>query len=215
MKNSTIKQSLDYQLIAMSFHESGHTITALHNYLQVQNVNVMTEKNREGNTEYFVYGDIIEDKELKKILLIFELQVLYAGLLAEKIYYKDICGSSKFPMHLRKGSWYDTALASSIIRKNSLAMPGKKTFLFKKEIQYDVNQVLLEHWDAVRQVAHSLYQRKKLSFDEIKYILIHKTEHKEFWQDRFRKIKLIHNENKPLTEEIAKDLMLEDNIFNI
>lgn len=214
MKNSTAKQSFDYELIAMSYHEAGHAVMALHNYLQVHSVNVMTSRREDGNTEYFVYADMPEDEELKKILLIFELQVLYAGLTSEKTYYKDICGSSKFPMHLRVGSWYDTSLASSIIRKNLLSSPGKKTYLFKKEIQYDVEQMLLEHWDAVKQIAHSLYQRKRLTFDELKYILTRKTEHKDFWKNRFKKMKIIHGKNPP-TEETIKDLMLEDLIFNI
>lgn len=216
MKSRLKKQSFDYELIAMSFHESAHTICALNNYLQVFNVNVMTPKKRGGNTEFYIYGnDEVKDEELSKILLIFELQAIYAGLIGEKMYYKDICGSSKFPMHLRIGSSYDIAFASKIIRKNNLMPPGKKTFLFKKQIQFDVEQILYEHWDAVKVIAHSLYKKKKLSLDELKFLLTRKTEHKDFWKDRFKKMNLIHNDKNCPTEDLVKDLVLEDAIFSI
>lgn len=207
MKNSdAIKKSFDYDLIAMSYHEACHTVIALYNYLQVYNVNVMTPKRSDGNTNFFIYDEIVKDEELKKIFSIFEIQTMYAGLVGEKIYYKDICGSSKFPMHLKKDSAYDIGIASSIIRKNDLATPGKKTFLFKKEIQFDVEKILIEHWDAVKEIAHSVYRKKRLSFDELKYILTRKTEHKDFWKDKFRKMKIIYDNNKP-TEEVVKELV--------
>lgn len=216
MKSTLKKQAFDYNLIAMSFHEAGHVVCALNNYLYVYNANVMTLTRHEGNTNFYVYGcDAVDDEELHKILLIFELQAMYAGLIAEKLYYKDICGSSKFPMHLRIGSSYDTKLASKIIRKNNLVAPGKKTFLFKKQVQYDVEQFLAEHWDAIRVVAHFLYKKKRLTFDELKYLLTRRTEHKDFWKSKFKKIKMIHNDNNMPTEEIVKDLVLEDTIFSI
>lgn len=216
MKNRLKKQSFDYELIAMSYHEAGHVVCALLNYLCVVNTNVMTPKRREGNTEFYIYGnDEVEDEELRKMLLIFELQAVYAGLISEKMYYKDICGSSKFPMHLRIGSSYDNASASKIIRNNNLAEPGKKTFLFKKQVQYDVERLLSEHWNAVKVIAHYLYKKKRLTFDELKFVLTRRTENKDFWKERFKKIKFIHNEKNPSAEVIVKDLVLEDTIFSI
>lgn len=216
MKSTTKKQSFDYELIAMSYHEAGHAVIGLHNYLRVFNVNVMTPTKREGNANFFVYGsDEVDDEELGKILFVSEVQTVYAGLIAEKMYYKDICGSSKFPMHLRIGSSYDTSSASFIIRKYNLAPAGKKTNLFKKQIRYDVEQLLFEHWDAVKEIAHSLYQKKRLTFDELKYLLTRKTDHKDFWKDRFKKINFIHNEKNYPTEAAVKDLLLEDAIFSI
>lgn len=215
------KKSWDYDLIAMAWHESGHAICGLLNYMYVRDVNVMTPAKQEGSTIYYTYAyageynDSIHDEELRKILLIFELQTLYAGLLAEKMYYTDICGSSKFPNHLKNGSSYDTMLASAMIRKNKLAAPGKKTFLFKKQIRSDVEQMLTTHWDAVKVIAHLLYRKKRISFDEMKYALTRKTEHKDFWKNRFKKIKLIHNDNIRPAEEVVKQLVLEDAIFSI
>jgi len=223
MKSRLKKQSFDYELIAMSYHEAGHAVCGLHNYMYVSGANVMTPKKREGGTMYYAYGyfeefsnSIVEDEELYKILLIFEIQTLYAGLIAEKMYYRDICGSSRFPNHLKDTSPdNDTAVASALIRKNKLAGPGKQTFLLKKQIRYDVEQMLAEHWDAVKVVAHFLYQKKRLTFDEMKYALTRRTERRDFWKDKFKKIKLIHNDKTNPTEDIVKDLVLEDTIFSI
>lgn len=216
MTNTLKKQSFDYELIAMSYHEAGHVVSGLHNYIHVFNAKVMTPKNLDGNTEYYLYeSESIKDEELKKIVLVLELQSLYGGLIAEKMYYKDICGSSKFPMHLRIGSSYDMALASAIIRKNDLAVPGKRTVLFKKQVQNDVEQLLSEHWDAVKVIAHSLYRKKRLTFDKLKYLLTRKTDHQDFWRDRFKKIRLINNENNPPAENFVKEIMLENAIFSI
>jgi hypothetical protein len=215
MKNSdAIKKIFDYDLIAMSYHEACHTVIALFNYLQVYHVNVMTPKRSDGNTNFFIYDEIVKDEDLKKIFSIFEIQTMYAGLVGERMYYRDICGSSKFPMHLKKDSAYDIGIASAIIRKNNLASPGKKTHLFKKEVQFDVEKILDDHWDAVKEIAHSVYRKKRLSFDELKYILTRKTDQKEFWKDKFRKMNIIYSNNKP-TEEVVKELVLENLIFKI
>lgn len=210
------KQAFDYAVIAAAYHEAGHAVCGLHNYLYVYDTFIITNKIKEANTLFYDYGaNNLKDQELKKILLIFELQMFYAGLVAEKMYYKDICGSSHFPMHLRKGSWYDIASASNIIRKNGLAKPGKSSFLLKKQIKYDVENIISEHWDDIKVIAHSLYQKKRLSFDELKFILTKKTNRNEFWKERFKKITIIHKDKNSPTEDVVKDLILDDAIFSI
>lgn len=205
MKSVIKKQAFDYEIIAMAHHESSHVICALMHYLYVYNVNVMTYKNQEdGNTNYYVYA--INDS-IKNILLFSELHFFYAGLIGEKIYYKDICGSIKFPMHLKEGSSYDIAEASAIIRNNNLAPPGKSTFLLKKQIQYDVEMILKQYWDDVKIVAHALYQKKKLTFDDLKYLLTRKSVNKDFWKSKFKKIKLIHNDKNNYIDDYIKDII--------
>lgn len=195
MKSVLKKQSFDYNLIAATYHESGHIILALNNYFHVSNAVVMIHGENDSNVNFFVYGlHNVEDPELHKLRLMAEMHVMSAGLVAEKMYYKDICGSSRFPMHLRDGSSYDISSISQIIRKNNLAAPGKETLLLKHRIKNDVEQFLMEHWGAVKVISHSLHKKKKLTFDELKYILTRKTEHKEFWKARFRAIKLIHSD---------------------
>jgi hypothetical protein len=148
-------------------------------------------------------------------MLILELQAIYAGLIGEKLYYKEICGSDKFPMHLRIGSSYDLNLASQIIRKNNLAASGKRTRILKKGIQLDVEQILRKHWEVVKIVAHALFKKRKLSFDELKSIIIKKTDDKDFWKDKFKKIKMIHNTRTQPDLLDVKEILLEDAIFDI
>jgi hypothetical protein len=213
LKNVVKKQSTDYERVAVSWHESSHTIVGLLNHFIINKVFITLDKEQEGvsvgdaETQYHrVLFD--DDKEFNQYLLICELQMIYAGLMGEKIYYKDICGSSKFPMHLRIGSYVDIANASDLIRKNNLASPGKSTYALKKKIQKDVENLLLDNWEAVKMVAHSLYQKKKLSFDELKYILTRKTSNKEFWKKRFSEIKFIyHDKNPPAEDEVRKIIL--------
>lgn len=208
-------QLYDYNLITTAYHEAGHIICALHNYFHVYSVNVPTiTKNVDANTHFFSYDEPNTDPELKRVILIYELQVMYAGLVAERFFYKDITGS-KFPMHLRIGSSYDLSLASKIIRKNELAGPGKKTQLLKKQIQYDVESILDKYWDDVKLVSHLLYKKKKLTYDDLKYTLTRKSKHKSFWKDRFKKIKIVLNDSKCPHPQTVKDIMLEDAIFSI
>lgn len=209
------KQSHDYEKIATSWHESSHIICGLFNYIKISNVSMSPETN-EGTTDYLLFDTSnIQDHDLLVIILMQELQTLYGGLSGERIYYKEICGSDKFPMHLRRGSAIDIAMAADLIRKGKLAEPGKHTYLLKKQIQYNASQILKEHWDGVKIVAHTLYKKKKLSFDELKSILTKKTNHNDFWKERFKKIKLLHNEKNIPSEIYIKEAILEDTIYTI
>lgn len=199
------KQSYDYELIAQSYHESGHTVCALISYMKVFSVAVMNDRdNGDGKTEYaFTDPAALTDKRLIEVQLYFELETAYAGLLAEKIYYKDICGSEQFPLHLKKGSSGDIADAHNLIKKYKLASPGIARTQFKKKIQKDTHILLLENWSDIKLVAHFLHKRKKLQFDDLKFILTRKSENKESWKERFRVIKMLND--KPLMEsEIIK-----------
>jgi hypothetical protein len=216
VKNVVRKQSDDYFFIATNFHEASHAIIGLHNYLQVYNVNILLPAIKEGTTDFFIFDtDKIKDEELKQIFLLFELQTIYGGLIGEKLYYKDITGSDKFPFHLKSGSASDIYQAATLIRKHNLSKPGKNTFLLKKRIQNDVEELLLEHWDAVKVIAHALYKKKKLNFLELKKLLTTKTNHNEFWKDRFKKIKIIYNDNNIPADYVVKDMVLEDLILSI
>ena len=92
------------------------------------------------------------------------------------------------------------------IRKYKLSIPGKNTVLFKNKIRSDVEQVLLEQWDAVKVIAHALYQKKRLRFDEIRFLLTRRTINKDFWKDRFKKINLIYSNRSSATDSIIKQI---------
>jgi hypothetical protein len=215
MKGAKAKDALDYEHIFMCAHESAHTIVALHNFLQVFNVNTIrigakTRAEKSGSTDWYstIYTGI--DSELKRILLICELQAMYAGLLGERILYKYLTGSPKLPMNLRVGLSYDIKKASGIIRNNNLAESGKDTANLKNNIQKKTEKILLDHWEEVRIIAHILHKKRQLDFDELKQLLTKKTKQKDFWKDRFSKIEriYIYEGNKHPSEDVIKKILL-------
>lgn len=209
--NSIQKQSKDYELIAASWHEAAHTICGLYNFLYIIKVYVSSDKYEHGNTLYEMYDPSkFKNKLLIKILIIFEIQTLYAGLIGEKMYYKEICGSDKFPMHLRIGSSSDINSASSLINKYNLAESGKDRFLFKKQIQNDTRNILINYWEDVKLIAHFLYRNKELKYDELKYCLTRYSTNKDFWKVRFKEIKRIYDERLEIDEKYLKEILFQN-----
>jgi hypothetical protein len=211
----TSKQVRDYNAIATSYHEASHTIIALLNYFYVYNVNIVPKPDSYGEMNWWSWldhmSDIttsnIDDQDLCYSIHYSHIGTLYAGLIGERLYYYNACGSDKFPMHLKQGSIYDYQDASFVIRKNKIAKPGRETLLLKKQIQKDIREILENNWEAVKVVAHQLYKKKRLGFDEIKHILTRKTENKMFWKEQFRKIKMIYSEKSNLTVSEFKKLI--------
>jgi hypothetical protein len=196
-RSITQKLSQDYELISTSFHEAGHTICGLLFFARITAVTVnYTAKSVEGYTHYEIIDTHFNDESVIEFLKLAEISISYAGLAAEKIYYKDICGSDKFPMMLRDGSSHDILNAADVIKKFNFAPPGKKRYLFKKKISRNLKILLQEHWDAVRLVAHALYAKKKLSHDDLKDLLTKRSKNKEFWKNRFKEINLIFDSSK-------------------
>lgn len=215
MKNVTHIQAFEYSAISMAYHEASHVICGLANFMKVSSVYIMSDKHDHGNTFYELYDqDTINDKMLSKVIVIFEVQTLYAGLIGEKIYYKDICGLDKFPMHLRIGSSNDIQEASKIINKYNLANPGKPRNLFKKQIHSDTKSILCTYWDDIKLVSHALYKHKKLDHKDVKYILTRKSYNKEFWKNRFKIIKSIYEE-KDIDEKLVKNIILSNQVVII
>lgn len=207
------KMAHDYELIAMSYHEASHTICGLFNFIHMYRVYVMSEKYSEGNALYESYDPWqVKDKILSKILCIFEIQTLYAGLVGEKIYYKEICGSDHFPMHLRIGSSTDMRQASKLINKQKLTPAGKNRVIFKRQIQNDVKNLLSDHWQDVKLIAHVLYKYKELNADEIKFFLTRKSCNKEFWKTRLKEIALIYNNKQNIEETRLKEVLLQNSV---
>lgn len=213
MSSSMKKQSIDYSLIAASHHESGHCLVALLNLIQVSDVGVAIDgSDAVGLTQFYMYKNtVIEDRELHELLVLSDLLVAYAGLQAERLYYKDICGSSKFPLHLKVGSAEDTASAYKLIRTNNLATPGKETSILKKKLQSEVEQMLIAYWDDVKLVAHQLYKRRRLYYRDLRSMLCRKpNENREFWKSIFKKIDFIHHDTKVPEEQEVKEVLYKN-----
>lgn len=200
------QQSSDYELIASAYHEAAHTIVALANLVLVDKVSITVDMG--GDTFYSCYhADNTESEILKKLIVIAEIKTIYAGLVGEKMYYRDISGNTKLPMHLRIGSSSDNKVGSNLIRKYKLAKSGKETVLLKRHIKDEAEKFLLKHWSAVKAVAHSLYKKKKLNTAELKYILIRNIDDKDFWKEIFKKIKILYEQKKDLSEKTLRSLI--------
>lgn len=210
MNDVAKKQSLDYLMIAAAHHESAHTLIYLYNLIKVFNVSISSDREMikftGGLAEYLLIldYDCIEDIDLRNKLLTSELMGLYSGLLGEKAYYHDICGSQRFPTHLSAGASGDIMEASNLIRKYDLASPGKNTTILKKQIEKKVKSVLLEYWADVKIIAHALYKYKSLSFEDLKNLLCKKNKNKVFWKTRFKDIDILHHDTIQLSEKDIK-----------
>lgn len=204
------KRSQDYELISTAYHEAGHTIAGLLYFLKIPSVSVnYTAKSVEGFTHYEVCDQTVQDNKIKNHLLMSEIYISYAGLVAEQIHYKDICGADKLPMILKEGSSPDILAAADLIAKNNLAAPGKKRHAFKKQIFKKLTIDLKEHWDAVKLIAHALYKRKKLYEEDLIEILTKKSKNKVFWKNRFKEIDLLVESGKTLDEKDIRFILFK------
>jgi hypothetical protein len=200
-----------HELISTSYHEAGHAIYGLLHFMIVEAVCVYeNSKNKrfEGFTQYDA-PDIstISDPELFQALLKSEISIKYAGLAAEKYHFKNISGSDKFPMFLRDGSSDDTLTAAELIRKYNVAPPGRKRYTYKKKLINETLHELQEHWDAVTVVAHALFKKRKLDFNDLKLLLTKKTKNKIFWKNKFKNIQYIFDNASTLDEETFKIIL--------
>lgn len=187
------KLSQNHELIFTSWHEAGHSICALLYYMPVILVTISLTENR---TEGFTHYNIIEhknisDPEILNYFIMSELYVSYSGLVTERILHKALCGIDSFPILLREGSSPDVFNASNLIKKNNLTLPGKPRHLFKKRVLKELCQLLQNNWDDVRLIAHLLYRKKKLNYDDLRALLTKKSHNKKFWKERFREIDIL------------------------
>lgn len=217
------RQAFDHELLLTCYHEAGHTLCALFSLLKVDSVRVASLKKIKDKTYYRIDGDTsyytiseldkIQDLELLNICLILELRTIYAGLVAEKMYYQDISGSNSFPMILKMCSSVDIQQSSIIINKYKLGIPGKERLSFKKKIIKDIEKIMNIHWDAIKIIAHALYKRKKISYESIRYLLCKNSKYKFIWKRKFKLMNIIHN-SKIIKESEAKEIIKSDIVLN-
>lgn len=189
------KVTMVYELISTSYHEAGHTIYALANCRKVDFVTVFQNKinkRAEGVTCYNSpdLSDITSDTDPVLVLSLLEIEcgIKYAGLVSEKLHYKKLSGSDKFPLYWRDGSADDTKQAAILIKKYSPVAPGRKRYNYKKKIIKGTLTILDEKWEDVILVAHALIQKKRLNYFELKDLLTKKSPNKEFWKIEFKNI---------------------------
>ena len=202
------KISRTHEMISTSYHESGHAVYSLLYGLRVSSVCIFENK-KNNRIEGFCYYETpnllkIQDINLLYSLLNYEIGIKYAGLTAERYFFKIISGSDKFPIFLRDGSSDDTLSAAAIIRQYNVAPPGKKRYEFKKKKIKQVLQDLTNYWDDVTLLAHALFSKKKISFSDIKKLFLKKSPNKKFWKNKFKDIANVFEKNLSLDEKDLK-----------
>lgn len=188
------KLSAEYDRIGTSYHEAGHVVSALLNYMYVSSVSIVHEE-RIGGTTYFLSlldtekKDMIS-KNLELKILEKEIFVRYAGLVAERFNYKNLCGSSKYPRIMTEGSYIDIEDIAKIIKK--LSAPGIERKKLKTKLYKKSHKQIEQNWDAVVAIAHILFKRKRINYEEIKKTIIRKSKKKIFWKEHFKQLELIY-----------------------
>ena len=180
--NLTLSKAKDYELIATCYHEAGHVVLGILNLIKTKTVTVNVSGNIGGSTlTLFHVPSRHTTNDVKNILLASRLYMLFAGTVAESIYYKDICGA-ELPPHLKIGAKFDLMMINKIISKFKLASPGKPRKKLKLVLKNKTNSLLKNHWFEVRSLAHLLYSKRTLIFEDIKKLLINIPGRKAYWQ---------------------------------
>lgn len=182
------KVTKTYELITTSYHEAGHAVFALLCEMKVSSVCIFEHKMLKrihGFTQY-ESPDLDPHHSLFDVRLQQEIGLSYAGLLAEKYHFKSISGSDQIPMFIKEGSSNDLMSVRKAIHKYNPAPAGKKRTLYKQKIARNTLNMLIEYWDAVELIAHSLFKRRKLTFQDLRQLLIKKSKNKKYWKEQFR-----------------------------
>jgi hypothetical protein len=201
-----------HELISTSYHEAGHTLYGLLHLMKIESVLVYEEKKSKRICGFTHYNspDLaeIKDPELLNERVHAEICLSYAGLIAEKRYFKVISGSDKFPMFLREGSSSDINCASVLIKRFNTAPSGRKRYKYKQELIKQIGVEILTNWNDVVLIAHALFKKKKLYFHDLRTLLTQKSENKKFWKAQFALITHTYENTGLLDENYLKSILL-------
>lgn len=205
------KLTKTHDLISTSYHEAGHTILGLLHFMKVNSVSVFENKKYkriEGlcSVDFIKEISDIVDQDLLNYLIISDICVSYAGLTAERHFFKLISGSDKFPNYLKYGSSSDTLDAANSIKKYNLSPPGAKRYSFKRKLIKTTLNELKDNWDSVALISHALFEKKKLSYEDLKNILTKKSKNKVFWKKHFKILSYLFD-NKSIDESEIKAIL--------
>lgn len=210
-RNSIKKVAETHNLISTSYHEAGHVIYGLLHFLYIEDAYLIQDEGGSisGFTDFnsFDIDNYYSDERLHKYLIRSEIGMWYSGQIAEKIHYKNNSGSNTFPSFFREGSSDDTNSASKLIRKYRMAPPGRPRYKLKQKILKEVELELEDNWKDVILIAHALFEKKRVSFDKIKELLVENSERLSFWKEQLPEIFRIHEDNSSLDEKELKIIL--------
>lgn len=212
INNLRKKVTKTHELIAVSYHESGHAIYGLLNYMKINSITVFNSSKSSRGYGTTSYNPAIDENVSDPILFDFwlksELGLCYAGTCAERLYFKIISGSDNIPRFLKDGCEDDLASAANLIIKYQLATPGKKRYAYKQKMIKDTCQYLQEYWDDIVLISHSLFNKKRLYYTDIKALLSKKSKNKNFWKEQFKIIDCLSDNAGNLDIETIKSILL-------
>jgi hypothetical protein len=192
------------------WHESGHVLYGLLKHFHIKSVFVNYTEAVEGVTNYFWIDHLHLDIDLIEHIAIDEVGISYSGFLAEALFYRNICGSTTLPKVLKQGSSLDIKAASDTIKEHALALPGKPRQQLKRRVQKETNALLIEYWDDLKLISHRLFKLKRLSFDDLKKLLIKKSINKDFWKQQFREIEALFDCDSPIDSTALRRILTSD-----
>lgn len=210
-KNLRKKAFRAYELLSASYHEAGHTIYGLLEFIKIGSVSVNLNQKGAGNgITYYetAFEEDISDRFLFNFLILSEIKLSYSGFCSEKLFFKKISGTAEKQIFLRDGSSDDVADAAALIRKHNLVPAGKKRYQYKQKMKNDITKTLDKHWDDVVIVSHALFQRKKLYYSDLKSLLLKKSPNKSYWKAQFKKIDYLFDNRGSLDTKELKSIVL-------
>jgi len=182
------KVTKTYEFITTSYHEAGHAVFALLCCMKVSAVCIFEHKMLKrihGFTQY--ESPDIDPNHLQFIQqLEQEIGLSYAGLLTEQHHFRCISGSDQIPMFIKEGSSNDIFAITKMLQKYNPVPAGKKRYAYKQKLARKTMKILIEHWDAIELVAHSLFKHKRLVYQDLRDLLTKKSKNKKFWKEQFR-----------------------------
>ncbi len=210
-RSLSLKLAQNLRIISVSYHEAAHAIAALLYFMIVPEVAVVESRHQvSGYMHYnlFTLNTNLEevDKKIKDYIILSEIYLKYAGLMGESIHFEDMSGSKKLPVILKIGNEPDIQDAAGLIKKYNLVEPGEKRYLFKKKLFRKITTLLKEYWSDVKLLAHALYDKRKLQYEDLKQLLNKKSERKKFWQQRFKDIDLLFKDHDVVNYDHIKNL---------
>lgn len=165
-----LQNNRDYNLIVTCYHEAGHIVAALRNFILPLECQVMKGNQIDANTtlKYFIIPKN-SDAKLYRQLLMSRLHTYAAGIVAEEIFFNLIVGKS-LPRNLRHG-WHKDRIEFLSALKKTEKNPATRTRM-REKIFKQTRQVLEKDWHIVIALAHALYDKKFLSFEDICRVVI-------------------------------------------
>lgn len=183
--NSEYFASKELQLVLTAYHEAGHAVIGLLNFVKTRGISIVPESGSYGSTLFdFVFPTKETPKQLSNALLASNLYLLAAGEIANNVLCEKL-GCKKAARLIARGGHDDRLRISKVIKDYKLAEPGRLRKELKAAINNKTRQFVETHWEEIVMLASFLLEHRKASFEDVKTCLLSVRGKKTFWKCRF------------------------------